>query len=144
MIDISLITKHIQGWLEEGEDLAGVAITRSEFVNEDPGKAANGWVGVYRRGVNYDPRNLGTAINNYEGNLTVDIVVQKTHYGSGEEAEDSLEGLIENVLNRLIQIPKTYIYHFSELSVNYAYLETDRETMYFQGAIITTVADVVN
>ena len=142
MINASTITKQIKSWLESAEDLAGTTITRAEFVNEDPGKAANGWIGVYRRSIDYDPRNLGVAPNNYEGSLIFDIVAQKTHMGSGEQAEDALEELIKVILDRLVQIPKTYIDHFSDLSVEYTYLETDRATLYMQGALITVTAEV--
>lgn len=142
MINVSTITKQIKEWFEEGADLAGVTVVRSEFVNEDPGAASDGWVGIYRRSVDYDPRNLGTAPDNYEGDVIIDIVVQQTHMGNGEQAEDALEELIKDVLDRLVQIPKIHIDHFLDLLIEYTYLETDRATLYFQGAIITVTAEV--
>ncbi len=142
MINVSTITKEIKEWFEDGVALAGVTVVRSEFANEDPGIASNGWIGVYRRSVDYDPRNLGTAPDNYEGDVIIDIVVQKTHHGSGEQAEDALEELIKDVLDRLVQIPRTHIDHFLDLLIEYTYLETDRATLYFQGAIITVTAVV--
>lgn len=141
MINVSTITEHLLQWLKDDTDMQGVLFSRSEIVNEDPGKATNGWVGIYRQDVDYDPRNLGIPPNNYEGELTLNIVVQQTHLGSGAEAEDALEELVKKVLDRLVQVPKTYIDHFPDLTVQYTYLETDRKTMYFQGALITVSAE---
>lgn len=142
MINVSTITKQIVEWLEDGSDFDGYTVTRSEFVNEDAGQATKGWIGVYRRSVNYDPRNLGTVPNNYEGTLIFDIVVQRTHMVSGCEAEDALEVSVKNVLDRVVQIPRTYIDHFSDIFVEYTYLESERTTLYFQGALITFTAEI--
>lgn len=141
MINVSTITEDILEWFSTDANLQGFTLTRSEPVNEDPGVARNGWLGIYRRTVDYDPRNLGRPTNNYEGDLEFDIVVQKSNLSSGAEAEDALEECVKFVLDRLIQIPKRYLDHFSEIIVQYAYLETDRKTMYFQGAIISVTAE---
>lgn len=142
MINVSTITAQVVDWFSTDPELSGYYVTRSEFVNEDPGKASRGWIGVYRRSVDYDPRNLGVAPNNYEGTVTFDIVVQRTHMGSGQEAEDALEESVKKVLDRLVQIPKDYIDHISDMFVEYAYLESDRTTLYFQAALITITAEV--
>ena len=39
-------------------------------------------------------------------------------------------------------MPKDFIDHVSDITVAYTYLETDRKTMYFQGAAITFTARV--
>ncbi len=142
MINVSTITDQILNWLVDDENLTGFKIERSEFLNEDPGKAATGWIGIYRRSVDYDPRNLGTAPNNYEGTLDFMVIVQRTSMLSGADCEDKLEESIKYVLDRMVQIPKTYIDHFSDIAIEYTYLETDRATMYFQGALINFTAEV--
>ena len=141
MINVATIMEQIRQWLEDDVNLATFTVTRSDFANEDPGAAVNGWIGVYRRSVDYDPRNLGQPPNNYEGSLIFDVLVQKTSMESGASAEDSLEEAVKDVLDRLVQIPKTYLDHFSDILVEYAYIETDRTTLYFQGALITVTAE---
>ena len=123
MINVSTIMIQVKEWLESDVNLAGFIFTRSEFVNEDPGLATNGWIGLYRRSVDYDPRNLGIAPNNYEGTLEFVIIVQRTSLDSGANAEDILEESVKAVLDRVVQLPKTYIEHFSNIIVDYTYLE---------------------
>lgn len=142
MINVSTIMNQLCEWFEDDAALDGARVSRSEFVNNDAGQAVNGWLGLYRRSVDYDPRNLGTPPNNYHGELVFDIVVQRTSLESGQDAEDALEESVKAVLDRLVQVPRTYIDHFSDVSVEYAYLETDRKTMYFQGALIEVTAQV--
>jgi hypothetical protein len=142
MINVSTIMNQVVEWFEDSEDLDGYRISRGEFINQDAGQAVNGWIGVYRRGVEYDPRNLGLTPNNYNGVLTFDVVIQRTSMESGEDCEDAVEESVKIVLDRLVQIPRLYIDHYPSLNVEYTYLETDRKTMYFQGALITVNAIV--
>lgn len=143
MINASAITAHVLSWLQQDANLSGFAFTRGEFVNEDPGAAVNGWIGIYRRSVMYDPRNLGVPSNNFAATLIFDVVVQRTNLKSGADAEDALEASTKHVLDRLVSIPKDYIYFYKDLRVDYAYIETDRRTMYFQGALITATAELL-
>lgn len=142
MINVSTIMKQVQDWLADDANLINYVIERSEFINEDPGRAVNGWIGIYRRSVDYEPRNLGVPPNNYEADLDFMLVVQRTSMQSGADCEDKLEESIKDVLDRMVQIPKTYIDHFLDVTIEYTYLEADRKTMYFQGALITFTAEV--
>lgn len=142
MINVSTIMEQIVDWFQDSPDMEEYRISRGEFVNEDAGQALNGWIGIYRRSVDYDPRNLGVPPNNYDADLSFVVVVQRSHLGSGEECEDLLEESVKTVLDRLVQIPRTYIDHFSDIVVEYTYIETDRTTMYFQGALIAVTAHV--
>lgn len=142
MINVSTIMKQVQEWLEDDKNLQGIRVERSEFVNEDAGAAQKGWIGIYRKFVDYDPRNLGVAPNNYKGILEFLVIVQRSVLSCGADAEDALEETVKIVLDRVVQIPKTHIDHFSNIEVDYTYLETDRSTMYFQGALITFTAEV--
>ena len=142
MINVSTIMSQIQEWLQNDIELDGFIIDRSEFVNEDPGRATNGWIGIYRRSVDYDPRNLGVPPNNYHGTVDFMVIVQNTSMKSGADAEDALEASVLKVLERVVQVPRDYVDHFSDILVDYTYLETDRKTMYFQGALITFTAEV--
>lgn len=142
MINTSTIMAQIVEWLKNDINLHDYTISRGEFVNEDAGLAVNGWIGVYRRSLDYDPRNLGLPPNNYEADLVFDVIVQRTSLESGADCEDALEESVKLVLDRIVQVPKTYIDHIGDISVEYTYLETDRLTMYFQGALIEFTAHV--
>ena len=142
MINVATIMKQVQEWLEDAPDLDGFTISRSELVNEDPGIASNGWIGLYRRTVDYDPRNLGVAPNNYHGELTFLVFVQRAVMLSGEDAEDALEKDVKSVLDRLVQLPRTYVDTFTDIVIDYTYQETERTTIFFQGALITVTAQV--
>lgn len=142
MINVSTIMQQIVEWFENDINLDGVYVERGEFVNEDPGRATNGWIGIYRISVDYDPRNLGVPPNNYEADLRFMVIVQRAMLSCGADAEDALEKNVKDVLDRLVQIPRTYIDHFSDISIDYTYENTDRKTMYFQGALITVTAHV--
>lgn len=142
MINVATIMIQVQEWLADDFELDGALIERSEFVNEDAGRARNGWIGIYRRGVDYDPRNLGFPPNNFEADLTFAIIAQMARLSSGAECEDALEEFTKRILDRVVQIPRTYLDHFLNISTEYTYLEDDRKTMYFQGALITFEAEV--
>ncbi len=142
MINVATIMAQLQEWLEDDAELDGFTIERSEMVNEDPGRATTGWIGIYRRSVDYDPRNLGAPPNNYHGTLDFMVIVQRTDLKSGQDAEDALEDSVKKVLERVVQMPRDYVEHFSDISIDYTYLETERDTMYFQGALITFTAEV--
>jgi len=142
MINVSTIMIQLQEWLEDDLELAGALVERGEFVNEDAGRAVNGWIGIYRRGVDYDPRNLGVPPNNYEADLSFTVIAQRASLKSGADCEDQLENFVKKILDRVVQIPRTYIEHFAGIDIEYTYLEADRKTMYFQGALITFDARV--
>ena len=97
---------------------------------------------MYRRRVDYTPRTLGVSPNNYDGTLVFMAIVQRTSLKSGQDAEDALEKSIKAVLDRIVTGPRTYVDHFSNVTVDYTYLETDRKTMYYQGAMITFTAEI--
>ncbi len=143
MINVATLMEQVKNWLIDDNNLPNFTVVRSEFVNEDAGKAATGWIGIYRRSVDYEPGHLGRPPNNYDAELIFDLIVQRTSMGSGAEAEDLLEESVKAVLDRVVQIPEP-IKHFSNIVVEYTYLETDRKTMYFQGALITFTAEVTD
>ena len=142
MINAATILQHLLEWLKEDPELAGYSISRGEPVNENPSLAERGWIGLYRRGLDYGPRNLGVPPNNYEGDFRFAIVVQRTNLKSGADAEDDLEQSVILVLSRAVQVPRTYIDTFTDLTVDYTYIEASTATMYFQGALINLVARV--
>jgi len=142
MINVATIMIQLKDWLESDTNLDGVTVERSEFVNEDASRAVNGWIGIYRKRIDYDPRNLGVSPNNYEGDIDFVVLVQRSALSSGADTEDALEKTVKDVLDRVVQIPRTHIDFFSNIEIDYTYIEDDRKSMYFQGALITFTAEV--
>ncbi len=142
MINVATIMIQVQDWLISDSNLDGVVVERSEFVNEDASRAVNGWIGIYRKRIDYDPRNLGISPNNYQAEIDFVVLVQRSALLSGADAEDALEKMIKSVLDRVVQLPKTHIDFFANITIDYTYIETDRTSMYFQGALITFTAEV--
>ncbi len=142
MINVATIMIQVQDWLISDSNLDGVVVERSEFVNEDASRAVNGWIGIYRKRIDYDPRNLGISPNNYQAEIDFVVLVQKAVLSSGADAEDVLEKMIKSVLDRVVQLPKTHIDFFSNINIDYTYIEDDKKSMYFQGALITFTAEV--
>ena len=140
MINASTIMQDILEWLQDDPELDGVRMSRAEVVNESPSLAANGWVGIYRRRIDYSPRNLGVPPNNYEGTLVFDVVVQSTNAKTGADSEDALETLVKKVLDRIVQVPRTYIDTFTNAAVAYTYIESNQKSLYFQAALLTMEA----
>ena len=140
MINVATIMEQFRTWLAEDPALDGFTVSRADVVNQDAGLATKGWIGLYRRNVNYDPRNLGVPPNNYRGSLTFSMIIQKSNLKSGSDAEDDLEVATKAVIDRLVQVPRTYVDHFSDIVVDYTYIESQRTTMYFLAALVTMTA----
>jgi len=142
MINASTIMAQYAEWLEDSQELDGFRISRGEFVNEDAGQAINGWLCLYRRSVLYEPGQLSDGPNNYDATFTFNVMVQRTSLKSGADAEDLIEESVKAVIDRIVTGPRDYIDHFSQVSVDYDYIETDRKTMYFQGALLTFTVEI--
>lgn len=142
MINAATILQHLLEWLQGDPEMEEYSISRGEPVNENPSAAVDGWVGLYRRTIDYDPKNLGVPPNNYEGDFAFAVVVQRTNLESGAKAEDDLEESIRLVLRRIITVPRTHIDTFTDIAIEYTYIEASKATMYFQGALITLTARV--
>lgn len=142
MINASTIMQQFVEWLQDDPELQDYKVSRGEPINEDASLARIGWIGLYRRSFDYDPRNLGAPPNNYEGTLSFTIVVQRANLKSGADAEDALEESLKIVLDRIVQVPRTYVDTFTDIVIDYTYIESDRTSMYFQAALITMDARV--
>lgn len=142
MINAATILQQLVEWLATDPELEGCTISRGEPVNDDPSLAANGWVGLYRRTVDYDPRNLGVPPNNYRGAFRFTAVVQRTNLRSGADAEDDLEETVRAVIRRVVTVPRTFVDTFTDMLVEYQYVEAETRTMYFQAALVTFEARV--
>ena len=141
MMNLSLLTKQVKDWLKADSNFDGFYIDRSVVVNEDAGRAVNGWIGIYRKGADYAPGQLGVGPDNYDAEIELMILVQRSAMESGAACEDLLEADVQNLLSRMVLLPKTYVDHFSGILVDYTYNESDSKTLFFQGALITFSAE---
>jgi len=102
--DVSRVTRAIQQALTEWDALADkpVEITRAAERNTDPNRCP--WVGIYRTGVDYGeaPRVMGLGSGYRRQRMDFAVVVQAADPTSGEECEDRLEPLIQEVTSALL------------------------------------------
>ena len=137
MINFSDITKAFQDILEA--NLTGYQITRNKSLNVDisqPLVTGNGWVGIYRESLEYEPLTVGG--NFWFAKPIIKIEIQAASAISGENAEDKLQDAEKAVMDVLIDnrtlndtVDMTLGY---EIDYNFDY---SLETIYFNSAIIT-------
>lgn len=143
MLTSNDVTKAIETAFNTDPAFEGRNICRSDTVNTDPELCP--WVGIYGTSIVYDPETLGQGPEAWTGAVTLTIVAQEVNYSSGAEVEDSLNALVELVINKL----------FSDLSirgivdivkgvdVTYSYvIGSETEELYFQSAFITVETEV--
>lgn len=137
-IKFSNITQALQTAFENDNNTKNYTIVRSESVNADPTNAAGGWLGIYRSRVDYDPRTLGKGGRNFRGDVFILLVAQITSLESGEDAEDRLEEMVENIIQVVFNdlSVKSTLSTITGLTVTYSYNRTKEASMYFQEAII--------
>ena len=103
-LDVSKVTRAVQQMLSEWDALvdSAVEITRAAERNNDPNRCP--WVGVYRVGVDYAdaPRVMGFGNGYRRQRIDLAVVVQAADPTSGEECEDRLEGVIQEVTSALL------------------------------------------
>lgn len=75
-------------------------VERSEVINEDENRTP--WIGIYRTGVQYPSRTLGTGAGYRRQNVGLALIVQASHPDSGEKCELELEELLQNVIRVLL------------------------------------------
>lgn len=144
-INISTISKALQSQLQSDAGVQSFLqgdIVRGEYINEDPNNTP--WVGVYRGAVRYVPRTLGINAKNWEPSPNMRIVVQDTDMLSPDNCEDLLEEHVKLIIDAVFAdrtIGGT-VDIIKEVNVEYLYNETDRESLYFQTAIITLDLEV--
>lgn len=144
-INMATIAKALQTQLQNTANVVSFLrspVIRGEYINEDPNLTP--WMGVYRGIIRYVPRTLGISAKNWEASPEIKIVVQNTNLSSAEECEDELEAYVSETIDAVFNdrtIGGT-VAMVNEVNVEYLYNETDRESMYFQTAIITLKLEV--
>lgn len=148
-MDIGTVTRALAAAIVADSDFAGVVVEREEFVNEDADAAAAGWIGIYRRGVTYNPLTLAAG---YAGRydlspLQLFVVLQVTDYDSGAACADRLETHIKNFIDLLLandSITNT-VERISRFDIEYGYDPKSRKgAVYMQSAYITLDLETAN
>lgn len=105
----------------------------NEFMNEDPNRAP--WVGVYLRSSTIDPTALPRS---YKDVVRLSIVAQASHLKSKRDCAIKLGELNKQIFNCLLEDVKlnNTVDMLNNISTDYTYVETDRENLHFQMAVI--------
>lgn len=148
MINAATITSALQTTFRNSATLAAHGFTtntilRGDYVNMNPNRAP--WLGIYRTRVNNNPRTLGRGNNTeWQGTVTIRLMVQASHGQSGSACEDRLESYIKDVLDEVWADPTwtNTVDMVTAMDVEYNYKETDSASIYFQWALITITAEV--
>lgn len=137
-VNLSNISAALAAALAADSNTKDCIIVRSEVVNNDPAQAVSGWIGLYRNQVKYDPHTLGRNSHNYRGSVVINIVVQKTSYESGQDAEEELEDMVVKVADVLLHsdTARGAIEMIEGLTVLYSYNRTKEKSLYFQEAVL--------
>lgn len=102
-VNVAAVTEAIVGRLADDPRTSAVTISRSDYVND--GSSACPWIGVYRTGVQYPIRLLGTPAGFRGTIISLLLVVQQSSVQSGEDCEIALEALIRDVISVLFDDP---------------------------------------
>lgn len=142
MINVAEIARATVDVLERWPDLADVkAVERCEYVNVDADRLP--WIGVYRGVVDYEPHTISPGSRSWRATVQQRIAVQEVAK-RGEQAEDKLERRIQQVLEALVA--NLTLNNTVDIITTFrrepGYVETDRDTMYFQSDEIIITAEV--
>lgn len=137
-INMSSLSRVLEYEMSKDARFSKCMVSRSASVNADPSFAVEGWIGVYRSSLRYDPRTLGRGGRNYTGTSRLYIVVQSTSLDSGEDAEESLEEHVMNVIDVLLNNEelRKKMDLIQDIRIAYSYNRTKETTIYFQEAVI--------
>lgn len=110
-------------------------ITLGEFVNVDPSRTP--WIGVFRDKVSDTPRTLGH--NTWNTTLTLKVIVQAASMESGEDCQTLLDSYVKETRAAILS-DLTFgnsVLHTSQLDTEFNYVDTERESFYYQSAVIS-------
>jgi len=110
-------------------------LCHGEFVGVDPSRTP--WIGVFRDNMRLEPYSLGH--NQWKHFLTLKVVVQAASLDSGEDCMKLLDEAVKET-NAAILSDLTFggaVLMTTLSNVEFNYVESDRESLYYQSAIIT-------
>jgi len=139
MINVSDITKALKIQLENDSELVkeGIKdIKRSAYVNYSPDSCP--WIGIYRQDSVTDSASLGKHSTSWKDVINLNIVIQASHMGSGEECEDKLDNYIKLVKDAIWSdstIGGTVLM-INSFNIEYSYEMTEEDSIHFQWAVL--------
>jgi hypothetical protein len=104
-INVSTITKAVQDMLREAPPYSQGELTveRGQPLNKVPARCP--WVGVYRQSVSFESRALGLGAGYRRQRVELALVLKARSAVSGEDCEEALEALLQNVESVLLSDP---------------------------------------
>jgi hypothetical protein len=141
--DLGPILKSLEEQLKNDSRTKDHIIKRMGLVNGDPNLAINGWIGLYADTVTYGPRTIGTGQRNWNFSPTFRIIVQRVDRADSARAHEKLEESVKAVLDVVLSDPTltSYVEVLTGIQVTYAFSEEDRDSLHFEGALITLTFD---
>jgi hypothetical protein len=141
MIDTHTISKALRDQIKNYGAVKDLdpTIMLGDYVNTDPSRTP--WIGVYRDEADHEPHTLGH--NQWRSTIKNKIVIQEATTESGERCQELLDNLLKEVSAAILSDLTIggAVLHTSLASVQFTYIETDRESLYYQGAIITITSE---
>lgn len=137
--DLGPILKSLEEQLKSDTRTKDHIIKRMGLVNTDPNLAVNGWIGLYADTVDYGPRTIGTGQRNWDFSPTFRIIVQRVNRVDSALAHEKLEESVKAVIDVVLSDPtlSSYVEVLEGVQVAYAFSEEDRDSLHFEGALIT-------
>lgn len=137
ILNTAEITEAVRQLLEDAPNVGndGVDVTRSEPEPEDP--PPNGWIGVFRVGVQYPTRVAGAG--NAGRGHRVELMLMLVQTGeSGADCEDRIELLSKNTLDVLLEEGSFggKVTTIEDVSVRYSDYQKTAESKFRQTAFI--------
>jgi len=137
MINLNTVSKALFDQISNYDSVVDLnpIMCHGEFVGVDPSRTP--WIGVFRDSIRHVPRTLGH--NQWSTSMTFKVVIQAASLESGEDCQIMLDYYIQEVTAAILSdltfggaVDMTTL-----ANVEYNYVESERETLYYQSAIIT-------
>ena len=147
MINFTDITKAVKEVLDEyNTSNKPYVITRNQRQNQDKNIASQGWIGIYRNKVEYEPHSTGFR---YQTTVEIRLEVQVADFQSPEGCEERLEELIEFIMNACTQESnirepfKGYVQHITGFDIDYDDNYAEVSSVHYQFATIIISCEVI-
>lgn len=133
------VLKSAEDQLKSDTRTADMRIKRMGVVNTDPNLAMNGWVGLYADTVDYGPRTIGAGNRHWQFTPTFRIIVQAVDRADSAKAHEKLEDYIKKVLDVVLsdRTLSGHVATLNSMNITYAFSDEDRDSLHFEGALIT-------